>query len=203
MINRYLLLFKCTGLFFLFLCLSFSVIVINKWKITTEYTPSMCIRFQNPIIKMSGIYYRGIIHAHYLTSYTDNLLNPVKLYYPPMYTIFTHTSKEEVSQWIDNITSKQNIINCLIDTDKKIGIIEPYNHIATWIFLLILSLISIVWIIVSLTKKHTNTPDINMVSHISETEIPPLYIEEDPTLPNYTDDRESYDRTPPSNEFYS
>ena len=190
MLNNYLL-FKCTSLFFLYLSVSFSIVVINKWASTVAYISTICIHPTDPIIKMSGKYYTGTIKAYYITNHTDNLLKPVTLYYPPMYTIFTHTSKQEVLDWFEriyNITSEKDIIRCLVDTDKRIGIIDVYMYIADWVFLLLLSLALIVWIAVSLKKQHT--PDVINYASITETdEIPPVYIEEDPELPIYIDNR--------------
>jgi len=193
---------SCSTLFLLFMTTLLSSFVVNRWRETGYYSIETCTNPTIFSIKKQQLYYKGVVDAYYFSNKTY-LLEPVKLYYPAMYTIFSMSSKSEVKNKITEIyaENKQNdTFRCLIDLDKNIGIFERYPYALGWIILLFCCVLSIVYILMYMFKKHRDIfyqTDLDIF--IEETEIPPKYTQDDPDLPEY--EKGVYDRTPPSDNL--
>lgn len=188
-------------LFLLFVVGSFCVIILSKWRLTSLYSIEICTHPRNPIVSEKEFYYYATLQSYYFVN-SSYLLEPVKLYYPAMFPFFAMTSEKDAWKWVNNVytenSNNMNTFQCLVDKDNSIGITKIYNAIMGWILLLMLVIISVLSILVYIFKNRgIQFPSDNHILYFSGSgEIPPLYTEEDPVLPDY--ERGSYDRTPPS-----
>lgn len=205
MITKRDLILRCFVIFLLFIVGSFSVLVINKWRLTELYSIETCTQLREPIVSKKQFYHYGTVQSYYFSN-SSYLLEPVKLYYPAMFPFFAMASEKDVWGWMNNLyeKNKNNLgtFHCLVDRDKGLGITERYNMVMGWILLLIIVLALLISIVTNTLKNREEIRQYltNPILYFSHPEgIPPMYAVSDPALPDY--ERGSYDRTPPSDEL--
>lgn len=196
----------CTGICIFKLCLAFASLIgiifstfaIDKWRQISEYDETICYYpYSHKVIKTSAGYYRGSID---INCPQDESL--IKLFFPAMYSLLAMTDIEDVTNWVNDVYNKTKDgggITCYVDYDDKIGVTNNYQKITEWATLFIVCAIFSVILCINFYKERINTrrnPD-NIQVYINSGEVPPMYEPDNP--PDYKD-RESYDRTPPTEE---
>lgn len=184
---------RCFLLFFLSTCVTFCLAVVDRWFETEAYDTKLCSLPSNFDLK-KDIYYIGTADVYYVNG---TQFNPIRLYYPPMYNIFSMSSKKDVTDWFDNIHSL-TYFQCFVDVDKKLGITERYQYVIFWVILFLISVISVIYLMIDTVKRirKSQSQSTTLTYFVNTETVPPPYMTEDVELPGY--ERALYDVTPPS-----